>query len=365
MLFSLRKLPAPTIIEELSYENIVERKLGRIKELLLQKGISYEPSEADDLMTLIEADAYDEMLLRASLNARIRQLFLAYATGSNLDHIGTTRFGVERLHGKKPTATVRFTLSAARSSDTVIPHGLLLGDGEHTTYLLESVIIPAGELVGEGVAELDAYVRQSSAKCETILTPLPWVVEAKQLTPFDGGADAEDDERYRERIWLGRERRSTAGSRLMYQYYAKSADVRVSEVAVQNGGAGVVEVAVLGEDFTTTPDLVAAVETTLNDEAVRPLTDTVVVSAAMVREVTIEATLYAHSIEAVDTTAIERRFAPFAGKLGAKLTIPKVYDLLQDNNIVDVALTTPTQSVVCDRNEAMRFSFTLHLEAAS
>ena len=362
---SLLKLPMPEIVERIAYEDIVARKTARLKEILAQKGIEYAPNEADDLMTLIELDAYEEMLLRTQLNERIKQQFLAYATGSNLDHIGTTRFGIERLQGKKPTAAVRFTLSTARGSDTIIPHGLLLGDGEHTATLQESVVIRAGETSGEGVMELELFARQSDVRCETILTPLPWVVEAKQLTPFDGGADAEDDERYRVRIWLGRERKSTAGSRQMYAYHAKSADVRVSEVAVRNGGAGVVEVAVLGENFATEPDLVAAVEAALSAEAVRPLTDTVVVSAATVNEVSVEATLYAKQIEAVDTEAVKQRFAPFAGKLGAKLTIAKVYDLLQDDNIVDVSLASPTQTVVCAWDEAMRFRFTLSVEAAA
>ena len=362
---SLLKLPMPEMVERIAYEDIVARKVARVQEILAQKGIAYIPSEADDLMTLIELDAYEEMLLRTQLNERIKQQFLAYATGENLDHIGATRFGIERLQGKKPTAAVRFMLSATRSSDTVIPHGLLLGDGEHTATLQESVVIRAGDTSGEGIVELDLFVRQSDARCETILTPLPWVMEAKQLTPFDGGADAEDDERYLERIWLGRERKSTAGSRQTYIYYAKSADVRVAEAAVRNGGAGVVEVAVLGEDFATPPDLVAAVEAGLNAEEIRPLTDTVVVRAATVKDASIVATLYAKRIEAVDTEAIKGRFAPFAGKLGETLTIAKIYDLLQDDNIVDVALVSPTQTVACAWDEAMRFRFTLSVEAAA
>ena len=362
---SLLKLPMPEVVERVAYEDIVARKVARVKEILAQKGIEYVPNEADDLMTLIELDAYEEMLLRTQLNERIKQQFLAYATGSNLDHIGTTRFGIPRLEGKKPTATVRFSLSATRSSDTVIPHGLLLGDGEHTATLKESVIIRAGEISGEGIVELELFARESDVRCETILTPLPWVMEAKQLTPFENGADAEDDERYRERIWLGRERKSTAGSRQMYAYYAKSADVRVSEVAVRNGGAGIVEVAVLGENFSTPSDVVDAVEAALNVEEVRPLTDTVVVRAATVKDVSIVATLYAKRIEAVDTEAVKQRFAPFAGKLGAKPTIAKVYDLLQDDNIVDVALASPAQSVVCAWDEAIRFGFSLSVEAAA
>ena len=108
---NLSDLTPPTIIKELDYEAIVERKLNRVKEILASKGIEYIPSEADDLMTLIEADAYEEMLLVANTNERIRQQFLAFATASNLDHIGVTRFGVERLPGIKPRAQIKFTLS--------------------------------------------------------------------------------------------------------------------------------------------------------------------------------------------------------------------------------------------------------------
>ncbi len=363
-MFSLRKLPAPTIIEELSYENIVERKLGRIKELLLQKGISYEPSEADDLMTLIEADAYDEMLLRASLNARIRQLFLAYATGSNLDHIGTTRFGIERLEGKKPTATVRFTLSAPQTSDTIISSGLMLGDGDQTSHILAPVIIRSGETSSDGVAVLDSYVRESSVKTETILTPIPWVVSVSQVTSFSGGAEHEDDDRYRERIWLGRERKSTAGSEAAYIYYAKSADVRVKEVSIQNGGGGIVNVAVIGEDFITPVDMIAQVADTLNGERVRPLSDTVNVFPAGVIDVRIRATLFADNIELVDIESIKKRFVAYEGVFGIKLTVPKIYDLLGDKHIVDIALDTPAYAIAADWNEVLRFSYQLNVEAA-
>ena len=364
-MFSLRKLPPPTIIEELSYEKIVERKLNKVKEILLEKGISYEPSEADDLMTLIEADAYDEMLLRASLNARIRQLFLAYATGSNLDHIGTTRFGIERLEGKNPTATVRFSISQVQGNDVVIPYDTLLGDGEHAARLLQSVIIRSGSMSAEGIIEFDTYVRQSDIKCETILTPLPWVVKATQTTLFKGGADEEEDDRYRERIWLGRERKSTAGSKGTYIYYAKSADVRVIEVSVRNGGAGIVDVAVLGEGFSTPIDLLKNVQDRLSSENVRPLTDTVHVQEAIVRNIAINATLYAKNVEGIDINDIKQRFSPFEGKFGTRLSIAKIYDLLQDDNIVDVSLEDPAEAIAAAWNETLKFNFSIRVGAAA
>ncbi|HIP60222.1 MAG TPA: baseplate assembly protein, partial [Campylobacterales bacterium] len=291
MKLNLSDLPFPTIIEPLDYEAIVARKLARVKEILASKGIEYIESEADDLMTLIEADAYEELLLRANLNERIKQMFLAYATGSNLDHIGITRFGVERLAGVKPKADVEFTLSTTKDTDIIILAGTLIGNGVEIAEVVEDVIIRAGSLSGVGVVELQRECESFDGKLEMFLTPLPFVVKVKQLTAFVGGADAEDDERYRERIWLSRERRTTAGSRAMYEYYAKSSDVRVKEVAIHNGGAGVVDVVVLGENFKTTDEMVKNVLNGLNSEEIRPLTDKVQVQKAKIVDVKIEATL--------------------------------------------------------------------------
>jgi len=358
----LRDLPFPAIVEEIDYEVIVERKKEAVIALLEQKGITYVPSEADDVMTLIEMDSYEEMLLRTQINERIKQMFLAYATGSNLDHIGTTRFGVARLEGTMPKAEVKFELPLVRNSDIVIPHGLLLGDGESVAVLDESIIIRAGETQGVGTVTLQAFVKESDVQTTIVLTPLPWVVNVAMLSVFAGGADAEDDERYRDRIWLSRDRRTTAGSTNMYTFYAKSADVRVEEVAVLNGGAGVVQVFVLGEAMQTPDDLVESVDAYLSKDEIRPLTDTVIVAAAAIKNIVIDATLYANQTDLVDIEAIKARFAQYVGKFGTRLSIAKIYDLLGDSNIVDVALTEPTESVVCA--DAEDIAFVLRIEEA-
>jgi len=359
----LSNLPFPSIIEELDYEAIAQRKLSKVKEILKSKGVEYRESEADDLMTLIEADAYEEMLLRASLNERIKQQFLAYATGSNLDHIGVTRFAVERLQGAKPRAEFEFSLSEIKDSDIVLPKGLLLGDGEHTAELIEDVIIDAGSLNARGEAKLNEFAESSTIKTENILTPLPWVVKAKQLTNFLGGATVEDDERYRERIWLSRERKTTAGSRMQYIFYAKSADVRVKEVEVVNGGAGVVKVYILAKDFESDSSIKEAVERALNDENIRPLTDRVAVEFATVVDVNIDATLKVKNLSIVNLEAVKARFSKYAGSFESFLSVAKVYDLLSDENVVDVILRSPISSITLNEGEVMRFSFNLEVEA--
>ena len=357
---NLSDLTPPTIIKELDYEAIVERKLNRVKEILKAKGIEYIESEADDLMTLIEADAYEEMLLIADTNERIRQQFLAFATGSNLDHIGITRFGVERLSGIKPKASVKFSLSQVQDYDVVLPANLMLGNGKDISYLVEDVVIKAGSLEGEGIIELNEEIEFKDVKTEMILTPIAWVVTAKQLTPFAGGANPEDDERYRERIWLSRERRTTAGSRLMYEFYAKSADVRVKEVNIENGGAGVVKVCYHADE-----DITDVVENYLNGDEIRPLTDKVEVEKAVVREVLIEATLIARDLSLVDLEAVKKKFEVYEEKFNIFLSVPKIYDLLTDENIVDVDLKTPLSTIKTEFNEVLKFDFNLGVSSAS
>jgi len=357
---NLSDLTPPTIIKELDYEAIVERKLNRVKEILKAKGIEYIESEADDLMTLIEADAYEEILLVADTNERIRQQFLAFATGSNLDHIGITRFGVERLSGIKPKASVKFSLSQAQDYDVVLPANLMLGNGKDISYLVEDVVIKAGSLEGEGIIELNEEIEFKDVKTEMILTPIAWVVTAKQLTPFAGGANPEDDERYRERIWLSRERRTTAGSRLMYEFYAKSADVRVKEVNIENGGAGAVKVCYHADE-----DITDVVENYLNGDEIRPLTDRVEVEKAVVKEILIEATLIARDLSLVDLEAVKKKFEVYEEKFNIFLSVPKIYDLLTDENIVDVDLKTPLSSIKTEFNEVLKFDFNLGVSSAS
>jgi len=359
-MLSLSSLPFPDMVESIEYEEIVTRKLSKVKEILQKKGIEYIESEADDLMTLIEMDAYEEMLLRINLNERIKQNFLAYATGSNLDHIGVTRFGVSRLEGKEPEALYEFTLSLAQDSDVILPKGMLLGDSQNIAELIDSAVIKKGETKTTAKARLKEFVKEKDIKLETILTPIPWVVEAKQLTAFINGANKEDDKRYRERIWLSRDRKTTAGSKNMYIFYTKSADVRVVDANVRNGGLGVVEICYFADE-----DITQIVKEYLSSEEIRPLTDKVVVQKATVKKILIEATLLAKDIEFVDTKEIKKRFERYERRFGVFLSIAKIYDLLADENIVDVELREPLSSIKTEFNEVLSFEFSLGVRDAN
>ena len=364
----LLDLPAPEVVEVFDFESIKARKLARVIEIAKSKDIEYVPSASDDLMTMIEADSYEEQLLRARINNAVKSGLLAYAKGNDLDHLGATRYGVLRLEGAKPYANFTFTLSAALSYDVTLKKGLQLSDTKEAIgVLLDDVVITAGATTGAGVVELQEFVESSTLKTETIVTPLPFVATATQNENFHDGANVEDDERYRERIWLSRERKSTAGSKLMYEYFTKSADVRIVDISIIDDTAGVVKVYLLSNDGAADQVMIDRVNAVLSKENVRPLTDSVQVSSATIIDATISAdiVLYDMTYEQNVRELIQSRIDANTLIFGKELTLPKIYGLLESEMVKDITLTAPTATIACQANEVIRVStLTLNFSGA-
>lgn len=89
----LSLLAAPDIVETLDYEEILSAMIADLTER--------DPSftalvESDPAYKILEVAAYRELLIRQRVNDAARAVMLAYATGSDLEHLGAL-FGVERL----------------------------------------------------------------------------------------------------------------------------------------------------------------------------------------------------------------------------------------------------------------------------
>jgi phage-related baseplate assembly protein len=96
----LSKLPAPEVIEPLSYEEI----LAEMRADLEARDPAYSAwLESDPGVKLLEVCAYRELLVRARVNDAARSVLVAFATGTNLDHLGAL-FGEARLEGESDTA---------------------------------------------------------------------------------------------------------------------------------------------------------------------------------------------------------------------------------------------------------------------
>lgn len=88
----LSRLPAPDVIEALDFETIYTR---RRTDFLARYPQFTAFVESDPAIKLLEVGAYAELVLRQRINDAARGLLVAYAIGSNLDHLAAV-FGVMR-----------------------------------------------------------------------------------------------------------------------------------------------------------------------------------------------------------------------------------------------------------------------------
>lgn len=99
----LSKLPYPAVIEALSFEQLVaERKTALIALVAAEDPVAADALaqvlqlESELLVKLIEVEAYRELMTRQRVNDAARAMTMAYARGSDLDHL-VALLGVERL----------------------------------------------------------------------------------------------------------------------------------------------------------------------------------------------------------------------------------------------------------------------------
>jgi phage-related baseplate assembly protein len=88
----LSRLPAPDVVEMLSFETIRADALGQFQALFPAFDATVE---SDPIVKLIELFAHRELVLRQRVNDAARAVMPAYARGADLDHVAAL-FGIER-----------------------------------------------------------------------------------------------------------------------------------------------------------------------------------------------------------------------------------------------------------------------------
>lgn len=188
------------------------------------------------------------------------------------------------------------------------------------------------------------------------------VQEANSTTSPPVEKVLEDDARLRARVQLAPEGFTTAGSLGSYTFWALSASPQVKDVAIlETETPGEVRIVVLSTegDGEAGPDLLTMVyETT---EPRRPLTDRVLVEAAIAQDYNIEAelTLYdgpdGELVRLASVTAIEA-FVTEHHRLGHDITIAGLHAALYREGVQDVQITSPATTLVVGANGAAHCS---------
>lgn len=267
----LSALPPPAVIEELSYEVILDDILAVTAAVLAAKGFAWTVGslETDPFVIVAEAYAYREVSIRSRMNYNTGQTFLEPAEGSNLDQL-TAWLGVTRLQG-------------------------------------------------------------------------------------------ESDARLKERYRLATYGRSAGGPKERYRAIALGADINVRNVAVYTEGRDpTVNVAVLSTlgNGEPTPALLATVETALDANDVRVVSDRFNVLSAIRKTVDVELAIRLSDTALNDVgSQVEAKVqSDWQGQdlLGLDLTLAfLVGAAVQVNGVTNVEVVSPTTDQMATENEAI------------
>lgn len=190
-------------------------------------------------------------------------------------------------------------------------------------------------------------------------------VERQLVDPGDSEAippvspTYEDDNRLRKRVQLSLEGHSTAGPIGSYVFHSLAASARVKDVDVASPTPGEVIVTVLSDDEQGVPssELLSAVESTLNAEDVRPLTDHLTVQPAEILTYRIEASLvlYTGPDAAVVQAAARQSVTDYVRRhhlLGNDITLSGLYAALHKEGVQRVNLISPVTDIVVEPHQA-------------
>ncbi len=218
------------------------------------------------------------IMLLNKLNHTGKMNLLKSSEKGYLDGLGAL-VGTTRLETSAARAVIQIKLSAAREQETIIPKGTRVSPENNIYFATSSdVVIPAGETS----AQVTAICTQTGeigngyqvGEINQIVDPLAYVASMVNISASEGGADREQDDSLRERIFEAPESYSCAGSEGAYSYHAKSMSNAVIDVATLSPAPGEVQVIILLTGGTIPKGTVLTeMEEKLSQRTIRPLTD--------------------------------------------------------------------------------------------
>ena len=296
---------------------------------------------------------------RTAIQVASQQNLLAYAQGEYLDALGTL-LAVTRLEESRAVTTIRFTLSQALGSVYTIPAGTEVTNGVVTFATDEELLIPIGETTGEVTASCTttgpAGNDYLAGQINTIVKPMTFVQSAENITITTGGANAESDADFADRIRLAPNSFSVAGPEKAYIYHAKSVSASIIDVSIDSPTPGEVDVYPLLTGGTLpTEEIRQQILEHLSDETIRPLTDYVQVLSpeAVNYEIVVdywinrEDSSRAAQIQTAVEAAVEEYRLWQQGKIGRDIVPMKLLQLVSiaGASRVDASTMKPAASV--------------------
>ncbi len=307
----LSRLPAPDVVETLSFEAILAEALAKFTEFFPDFDATVE---SDPVYKVIQVFAYRELVLRQRVNDAARAVMPAFARGADLDNLAAV-FGIERFelipaNPETGAAAVLESDESFRRRMVLAPEGYSVA-GPEGAYIFHALSADSDVLDASAVSPEPDDIKQL---VQDVLTAQG---AASGIKPAVAAAlDAAD--------WPG--------------------DVTVT--VLSRSGTGAPGVAVID-----------AVEARLSSTDVRPMTDRVTVQAADVVDFAVEATLTFLSgpDRSVVMAAAQARLADYLAtslRLGRDVTRAGIIAALHPEGVQNIDLVSPAADIVLNRQQA-------------
>lgn len=197
-------------------------------------GVDEVIPQSDDRRIILATCAYYLFHAYEQIDFSGKMGLLKYSKGAYLDNLGAFK-GLQRLKAKKAISTLRFTLSGAQASNSVVPKGTKVSTEDGLTFdTIKELIISKGEITGDVDSECNIPgIIGNGYKARTITKPvdnIPFVQSVQNITESSGGVDLESDEDFRERIYQYPDSYTNGGTKRSYEYWIKKASQHIKDV---------------------------------------------------------------------------------------------------------------------------------------
>ena len=160
---------------------------------------------------------------------------LKYSYGPFLDNLAAMK-GITREQAKPARTMVRFTLSGIRPDIVEIPVGTRVTNGDVYFQTEAYAAIQTGQTqvdvpcacMSPGTHGNDLGV----GEINVLVDPVPYVAKVSNTEPTTGGADIEDDDTLKDRIYIAPSKYSVGSPEDAYYYWARTYNANISDVLI-------------------------------------------------------------------------------------------------------------------------------------
>lgn len=210
-----------------------------------------------------------------------KQDLLKYSYGPFLDNLAAMK-GITREQAKPARTMVRFTLSGIRPDIVEIPVGTRVTNGDVYFQTEAYAAIQTGQTqvdvpcacMSPGTHGNDLGV----GEINVLVDPVTYVAKVSNTEPTTGGADVEDDDTLKDRIYIAPSKYSVAGPEDAYYYWTRTYNANISDVLIysENPAEVIVEFIMQGGELPS-ESMRQGLQNFLANKQIRPLTDKVTV----------------------------------------------------------------------------------------